>query len=125
MTLYTIHNLRDSTSRPTLIGHRFCWSAFVFGPFWLLSRGRWISAAFMLLFEIGGMIAANLGFLSPAAALLAFFVASILLGLEASELDRRSAARRGKHVLAVASGSSAPDALANMASAVSHEEASR
>jgi hypothetical protein len=34
---------------PVLVREGFCWSALVFGPFWLLARGAWIPAVLGLL----------------------------------------------------------------------------
>lgn len=115
MTLFTIHSPRGPGALPDLIGHRFSWAAFLFGPLWLASWGRWILAALMLLFDLGAILAAVLGFLSPVGALSACLVAAILLGLEAQELKRRHEARRGRPVLEVAIGSSAAEALARLA----------
>jgi hypothetical protein len=84
----------------------FCWPAFFFGPFWLLARGLWLSAA---LWCAAILILLNLvaaGALSSGAGLALAFLLQIFLGLEANRLIENKLWRRGYNLAEIVA---APD----------------
>ena len=112
MTLYTLHQEPDGAASPVLVAHRFSWSAFVLGPFWLMAQRMWIPAAVVLLIDLGAAAVARAGSLQQAAALLSMVVVAVFVGLEGQEWRRRAMARRGSRFSGVVFGANEIEALA-------------
>lgn len=115
MTLFTLHQGRDSLSAPVLIAHRFSWAAFLLGPFWLIARRLWLQATILLGFDVLVAALAATGVLEAGAALLAVLVGALVAGLEGAEWRRRAAMRRGGEMIGVAMGADEVDALGALA----------
>ncbi|HYZ31377.1 MAG TPA: DUF2628 domain-containing protein [Crenalkalicoccus sp.] len=91
MRIWTVHLPPERGARraPVLVREGFSWSAFLFGPLWLLANGLWLSALLLLLAGVA------LGLLPPVAAFAAELALALLTGAFARDLRRWSLARRG------------------------------
>jgi hypothetical protein len=84
-----------NAERVTFVRDGFSWSAFIFGPLWLLRHRLWL--ALLGYVAVAAALAAAAIYLrvaDDAGAPIAILI-SLLLGLEAPELRRRSLLRRG------------------------------
>jgi hypothetical protein len=90
---------------PVLIREGFCWSAFLFGPFWLLFHRCWLAGIAALAVVLAG------GFLlGPAWT----FGAHLLLGFHGRDLWRWTLARRGWRLSHVVMGADEDAAMARL-----------
>ena len=92
MTIYSVHTLSTDASsaqaaeRVHFERQGFIWAAFVFGPFWLLTRRLWRG---LIVWLIGAALVAaalNRGYISEEAAQLLALVSALYLGLAGSSL---------------------------------------
>lgn len=113
MRIYTVHTLAWSAtadSDAVFVKEGFSWLALLFGPFWALWHGLWLSA--LALFLIGAVIGAAgeySGLAQDAGAVLQFAV-QFLFALWANDLRRWKLGRQGYIERGVASGRRVADA---------------
>jgi hypothetical protein len=111
MAIYTVHapprreaDTLAHTERFVFVRDGFCWSAFLFGPLWMLRHRLWLALILYLL----GVAALAFGLRavggSPLAMVMAVELLSLLVGIEASTLRRWKLARRGWTSLGVVVG---------------------
>ncbi len=100
MAVYSVHlpgapGQKPNASDAAFVREGFCWPAFVFGPFWLLGRRLWLSAAlwFAAFFILSGL--AGAGLLSSGASLLLIGLMQIFIGVEAERLIEKQLWRQG------------------------------
>jgi hypothetical protein len=100
MAVYSVHlpgapGQKPNASDAAFVREGFCWPAFVFGPFWLLGRRLWLSAAlwFAAFFVLSGL--AGAGLLSSGASLLLIGLMQIFIGVEAERLIEKQLWRQG------------------------------
>jgi hypothetical protein len=117
MPIYTVHEPRRRddellahTARFAFVRDGFHFWAFLLAPFWMLRHRLWLEVIVYLLL-IGGMTFAlrRLG-IEESAGGLVWFLASLLVGIEASSLLRWKLARRGYENLGVVVGEDLEDA---------------
>jgi hypothetical protein len=96
MPFYSVHTQGSglqSFAGAVLVRQSFSWSAFFFGPFWLVRHRLWGA---LLLWALAYLaLAVALGILAPAAAFLIALALQILLGLEAAALCEAKLAAQG------------------------------
>lgn len=73
----------------------FSWSAFIFGPFWMLFHRLFLALALWILLVIGSAALARLLSVSSGSELAVIVLLALLVGLEASTLRRWALQRRG------------------------------
>ena len=115
MTGYTVHvhpNAADDAGDDgaIFIPEAFCWSAYAYGPFWLIAQRAWLgvlvwAAAIACL----ALATARLG-LPPAAVAGLVMIGEIYLGLEGHRLRGAALGRRGYRLVDVVSASRVEDA---------------
>ena len=119
MTIYTVHPrpqgeafaARDDV---VLAPESFSWTAFLFGPVWLLAHRLWLwTLAWIVAAVSFGAIASFLSGRVAGAALAACFVlAEALVGFEAAELRRSALARSGRPTVDVVAARGSNEAAA-------------
>lgn len=117
MTTYTLH-VPDEAARgdPEALNHAqvvpdgFSWGAFLFTWLWFLGHRLWLAGVAVLagLVALGALIRV-LG-VTPGAALLAYVLVALLIGLEANALRRWTYARGGRPAVEAASGANLQEA---------------
>ncbi len=110
MAIFTVH-MKDNDAQGTVfIKDGFCWSAFAFGPIWLLSKKLWLAFfGFVVLSAVIGIIGTKFG-VHPAALSFISVLLSFLLGAEASNLQRLKMGRLKFVPIAVVQGTKIDDA---------------
>ncbi|MCI0598263.1 MAG: DUF2628 domain-containing protein [Beijerinckiaceae bacterium] len=97
MAIYSVHlrgNQPRSLEDAAFVGQSFSWTAFLFGPLWLVSHKLWAGLAIWgVAFLI--LIAASVTLVSFGASALIAVALEVLLGLEASRLREGKLGRRG------------------------------
>ena len=88
----------------------FSWPAFLFGPFWLISRGLWRVLAIWLVAAVLAILAVRLGQLTGGAVFGLGFVAALYLGFEGPNLASAALQRAGWRLADVAVGAHRGDA---------------
>jgi hypothetical protein len=90
--------------RIVFVRDRFCWSAFLFTPLWLLWRRLWLALIAYLVIIVA--LAVGLAWLGvgPGARFTAFALISLLIGFEAATLRRWTLLRRGWRELSTVIG---------------------
>ncbi len=102
--IFTAHAVTDGSGDSLrFVPHGFAWGAFWFGPLWLLWRRHWYRAAVLV------------GVVGATEALLAWFLVSAFVGLEAQEWRRRALQRRGSAIVGYGYGSDEADVWARAA----------
>jgi hypothetical protein len=102
MAIYAVHcSASDGDSaaaleRAQVLKLGFSWTAFVFGPLWLLVFGVWRPLALWLLGAALVGFAAARGVLGPEAATWLYVLSAVYIGLEARTLRGAALARRGR-----------------------------
>lgn len=115
-TIFTAHAVAGGPNDlPRLVPHGFAWAAFWFGPLWLFRHGLWIRAGLMCALAAALVAAARTGAVGANAALVAWFLTSAFVGLEAQEWRRRALLRRGSEFVGFGYGSDEADAWARAA----------
>jgi len=110
MTIYSVHLPVDGAppasaeDRVHFERQGFVWSAFLFGPLWLLARGFW--RAFIVWCLIAALViaAADLGHISVGVAFVLAFLSAFYLGLEGSSIAAAAFDRAGWRLADVAIG---------------------
>lgn len=116
MAIYTVHlapgaereraTLRDAV----FVRESFAPLAFLFGPFWLLAHGLWLSALISALAYGVLMVALAVLNVPPSTFLGVHLLVALLFGLEGRSLLRRALGRRGLDEVAVVRAASRDDA---------------
>jgi hypothetical protein len=101
MAIYTVHepprraaDMLTHTERFRFVRDGFSWSAFLFGPMWMLRHRLWLVLllyVIVLAVLVIGSLAAGI---SPAGIVVAVGLVSLLIGIEASTLRRWTLGRR-------------------------------
>jgi Protein of unknown function (DUF2628) len=111
MSVYTVHEppLRaaDATPDPerfAFVRDGFYFWAFALTPLWLLWRRMWLVFLLYVVFDAGVEIAMHYAGVGSGSAILVQFLISLLIGIEASTLQRFSLSRRGWKNVGVVSG---------------------
>ncbi len=117
MSVYTVlepprrsSSAAERAERFVFMRDGFCWSAFLFGPLWLIYRRLWlvlVGYAVLLAALYAGLRVAGLG-LGPQFAVGTLI--ALLLGFEAATLRRFTLVRRGWRELGMVSGDDVEDA---------------
>jgi len=114
--IFTAHAVTDGSGDSLrLVPHGFAWGAFWFGPLWLLWRRHWYRAAVLVVLAAGAAVAVRTGVVGATEALLAWFLVSAFVGLEAQEWRRRALQRRGSAIVGYGYGSDEADVWARAA----------
>jgi len=102
MKAYTLHvpasapiGEPEGLERAVLVRDGFSWGAFLFTFLWFFAHRLWLAGFGVLALVVAVQAALQLLRLPPGAALVAFGLVSLLIGLEASSLRRWTLARRG------------------------------
>lgn len=111
MAIYTVHepprreaDVLAHTERFRFVRDGFSWSAFLFGPLWMLRHRLWLVLFLYLIaltLLLAGLRAAGT---SPTGIAVAVELVSLLIGIEASTLRRWTLGRRGWTCLGVVVG---------------------
>ncbi|HEX2653657.1 MAG TPA: DUF2628 domain-containing protein [Xanthobacteraceae bacterium] len=112
MSTYTVYeppqrdpDMLRHADRFVFLRDGFSWSAFFFGPLWMLRHRLWLAALLYVIFVAG--IAAGLRAAGASNALtLIVFLLGLLIGLEASSLRHAKLERRGWKNVGVVVGDS-------------------
>jgi hypothetical protein len=113
VTIFTVHMPSGGADRSVqLVPHRFCWPAFLFGPFWLAANRLWVAVALVLAADIAVLAAAQARVLDRGAALVVLGLVALLVGLDGREWARAALLRRGSALRGVAFGDTETEALA-------------
>lgn len=110
MAIYTVHSKGDPGRDAVFVKDGFSIPAFAFTALWALWHRMWVIAGLFGLLLIGissfgawsGLDETSLGLMNLAV--------SVLFGFEASDLRRKSLARRGYHDAGLAAGETAEEA---------------
>lgn len=94
----------DRAEKLVFLKDGFTWSAFLFGPFWLIAKGEWIGLAFYVAAMAVLSALVNAGGDNAAWTMLASLALNIFLGFEASSLRRWSLDRKGFVEIGTVSG---------------------
>ena len=113
MRVYTVHRRSAGPFREDdvqLVREGFCWGAAIFGPFWALYRGLWLTAL-LLVFALAVMLAlvAAMGG-EPVSSFGIQFGLFLLAGLFGNDLRRWTLTRRGYDFESVVASDSLPRA---------------
>lgn len=109
MPTFTVHAPRPAgqprveAERTVFVPEGFVWSAFLYGPFWLVRHRLWRALAGWAIILIGlaaTLAALKLGFALP----WLWLLVSIYLGLEGSTLRRAALARSGRDMVDIVAG---------------------
>jgi Protein of unknown function (DUF2628) len=96
------HADNSTLARAVFIPEGFSRGAFIFGPFWLLSRRLWL--AFLVWVVLIIALAVLASFLTAGAAFWIFVAIEFLFGLEGNNLRRRKLERRGYRCVEIVAG---------------------
>jgi hypothetical protein len=96
-------------ARAVFLPEHFSWSAFIFGPLWLLSCGLWLAFLVWLVLAIALVIVGG-GLLTVGAAFWIFVATEFFLGVEGNNLRRSKLERRGYRGVEVVAGRSRDEA---------------
>ncbi|HYF55737.1 MAG TPA: DUF2628 domain-containing protein [Salinarimonas sp.] len=103
MNAYTLHVPSDAAigepeglDRAVLVRDAFSWGAFVFSALWFFWHRLWLAGLAVLAGFVLVQAAMQAAGLHPTAALAVQVLLSLLVGLEASALQRWTLARRGR-----------------------------
>ena len=103
MALYSVHIQGDgpqSFAGAAFVLQAFSWTAFFFGPLWLLRHRLWAALALWAA-ACSILIAASLTVVSAGAGLFMFFALQVLLGLEANRLCEAKLERQGYRLVEI------------------------
>lgn len=78
----------DDGGQPVLIREGFSWGAFLFGPFWLLWNGLWLSALALIAVSAGVFSALAAADAAAVAAPPAMLAACLIIGFSARDWQR-------------------------------------
>lgn len=112
MTIFTIHVPPGSGSsgrQPEdlkFVPDKFRYTAFFFGPAWLLANRLWLALTGWFAVIIAIAVIAKLFALQPQSVFGLYLILALLLGLEGSTLQRYGLARRQYRLIDIASGRS-------------------
>ncbi|MGO9675312.1 MAG: DUF2628 domain-containing protein [Methylocella sp.] len=100
MAVYSVHlpgapGQKPDAADAAFVREGFSGAAFFFGPFWLLARGLWLSAALWCVAILILLSVVAAGALSSDAALTLALLLQVFLGLEASRLIENKLWRKG------------------------------
>lgn len=105
MRTYTLHPERDALAgqahgleRAHLVPDGFSWTAFAFGPIWFFFHRLWIAGFGVLVLLLSIAFAGRLLGLTSVAGFFVTLLIAILIGLEASSLQRWTYSRAGRPV---------------------------
>jgi len=111
MAIYTVHEppRREAdapahTERFVFLRDGFSWSAFLFGPLWMLRHRLWLVLILYLIVVAGLMLGLRAVGASPIGVAAILVLLALLVGIEASTLRRWTLARRGWSFLGVVVG---------------------
>jgi len=116
MRVYTVHadaSVNDAekiSDEMTLVASGFNVAAFLFGPLWALYNRLWAVAASWFVAAALLLVATGAGLLPGAAAILAFLVLALFLGLEGNALREARLQRTGRIVVDIATGADMEEA---------------
>lgn len=106
MALYLVHIRGEGTpalERAVFVRDGFAWAALSFGPFWLLSKGAWISA--LLGFAAFGLLATGLGLAGlPDLVFPAWLLTGLLIALESGSIRSWELRLKGYRDVALIAG---------------------
>jgi hypothetical protein len=117
MKTYTLHLPADAhpgdaeaLEGAVLVKDGFVWPAFLFTALWFFFKRLWL-AGLLVLLAVMGLSAATFALgVAPGAAFMAELLLALLIGLEASSLQRRTLARRGKPAAVIVTAGSRDEA---------------
>ena len=111
MAVFTVHAPAGAANADATVFVRegFSWSAFSFGPLWLLWNRLWLAFGLWLFWIVALGAAATALKLGPNSVLIAHLLGQVFLGLEAGALLRDKLARRGLPLLDVVVGRAIED----------------